>query len=195
MATNPNVLAITCTSQTADDALVAGLIRVVSERYPEPALMLRSSAVGGAGAAVPAALAAALGVASMLLLAACPTVDLGDVPPDPNVCRPDRTFYETRIWPEYLAPADMAKSCVGQAGCHNAANGRSALRLDSSDPPDHARNYSAVTRFLNCNTPEASGLLTKPLSTEDPHGGGDIFTPGNAVDDQAIAVFQEWFLQ
>lgn len=128
-------------------------------------------------------------------LAGCPTVDLGDLPPDPNVCRPDRTYYETQIWPNYLAPAAPTQSCVGQAACHAASNGRSALRLDTSNPPDHARNYGAVTRFLNCNTPEASSLLTKPLSTEDPHGGGDIFLPGDALDDQAMLLFADWFLQ
>ncbi|KAB2896171.1 MAG: hypothetical protein F9K40_15000 [Kofleriaceae bacterium] len=134
-----------------------------------------------------------LGGMAALVLSACPTVDLGDVPPDPNVCRPDRAYYEEMIWPSFLAPAEAANSCVAQAGCHAASNGRSALRLDTSDPPNHDANYSAVTRFLNCNTPDASGLLTKPLSTEDPHGGGDIFTPGDAVDDQAIAVFRGWF--
>jgi hypothetical protein len=67
------------------------------------------------------------------------------------------------------------------------------LRLDVGNPPNHTQNYSAVTRFLNCNTPEASRLLTKPLSTEVPHGGGDILVPGDAMDDAAIAVFRGWF--
>jgi hypothetical protein len=134
-----------------------------------------------------------LGGMAALMLSACPTVDLGDVPPDPNVCRPDRLYFEEMIWPMYLAPAAPANSCVAQAGCHAAANGRSALRLDTSDPPDHSRNYSAVTRFLNCNTPDASGLLTKPLSTEDPHGGGDILVPSDLTDDATIAIFRGWF--
>jgi hypothetical protein len=134
-----------------------------------------------------------LGGMAALVLSACPTVDLGDVPPDPNVCRPDRQYYEEMIWPNYLAPTAPANSCVAQAGCHAATNGRSALRLDTSNPPNHTQNYSAVTRFLNCNTPDASGLFTKPLSTEDPHGGGDILVPGDAMDDQAIAVFRGWF--
>lgn len=137
-----------------------------------------------------APLAASVALCALgVVLAGCPTVDLGDVPPDPNVCRPDRTYFDEEIWPNFLAPADTAKSCVAQAGCHAAANGRSALRLDTSMPPDLAQNYATVTRFLNCNTPEASSLLTKPLATEDPHGGGDMFQPG----DPAIALFEEWF--
>lgn len=150
--------------------------------------MLRTSAVtrlGGLRGLAPAALVMGLAAA----LAGCPTVDLGDVPPDPNVCRPDRTYYEEQIWPNYLAPTAPAKSCVAQAGCHAANNGRSALRLDTSNPPDHQQNYAVVTRFLNCNTPEASGLLTKPLASEDPHGGGDLFT----ATDMEVAVFEGWF--
>lgn len=132
-----------------------------------------------------------LGSVAALALSGCPTVDLGDVPPDPNVCRPDRGYYEDEIWSNYLAPTAPTNSCVAQAGCHNATNGRSALRLDIT--PDHDRNYATVTRFLNCNTPEASGLFTKPLSTEDPHGGGNVLVPGDPLDDQAIAVFRGWF--
>jgi hypothetical protein len=134
-----------------------------------------------------------LGGVAAFLLSACPTVDLGDVPPDPNVCRPPRDYYEEVIWPQYLAPTAPANSCVAQAGCHSATNGRSALRLDTSNPPNHTANYSAVTRFLNCGTPDASPLLTKPLSTEDTHGGGDLLTPGDAMDDAAIAAFRGWF--
>ena len=148
--------------------------------------MLRTSAVTRLGLQGVALAALALG--SALVLAGCPTVDLGDVPPDPNVCRPDRSYYEEMIWPVYLASSNPAKSCVMQAGCHAAANGTSALRLET-DPVDHARNYQTVTRFLNCNTPAASFLLTKPLSTEREHGGDDIYFPG----DPEIAVFLGWF--
>jgi len=150
--------------------------------------MLRTSAVTrfeGLRGLATAALILGLGMA----LAGCPTVDLGDVPPDPNVCRPDRTYYEEQIWPNFLAPTAPAKSCVAQSGCHAANNGRSAMRLDTSTPPNHTQNYAVVTRFLNCNTPDASRLLTKPLSTEVPHGGGDIFVP----TDPEIAVFDGWF--
>jgi hypothetical protein len=119
----------------------------------------------------------------------CPTVDLGDDPVDPGVCRPSPDYFRTRIWPEYLAPPDMAKTCVGRSGCHAEANGRSALRLDTVEPIDFTRNYQVTTRFLNCGTPDASSLLTKPVSGEDPHGGGDLFGP----TDPAVAVFEGWF--
>ncbi len=155
--------------------------------------MLRSRAVGGLRVTAPALLVMGLASVAALALSGCPTVDLGDVPPDPNVCRPDRGYYEDEIWPNYLAPSAPTNSCVAQAGCHAATNGRSALRLDTSNPPDHSQNYGAVTRFLNCNTPDASGLFTKPLSSEDTHGGGDILVVGDPLDDAAIAVFRGWF--
>ncbi|MEZ4404288.1 MAG: hypothetical protein R3B06_29985 [Kofleriaceae bacterium] len=128
-------------------------------------------------------------LAAALLLTGCPTVDLGDDPVDPGVCRPDPGYFQAEIWPKFLAPADPMKSCVGRAGCHGETDGRSALRLDNVAPIDFTRNYQVVTRFLNCGTPAASALLTKPLAGEDPHGGGDVFAAG----DPAIAVFEGWF--
>ncbi len=147
----------------------------------------RRRAVGGAVARS----AAALGPLVALACAGCPTVDLGDDPVEPGVCRPDPDFFRTRVWPEYLAQPDMAKTCVGRSGCHGEADGRSALRLDTTDPIDFTRNYQVVTRFLNCGTPEASSLFTKPLTGEDPHGGGDMFAGGDA----SAAVFLDWFTQ
>ena len=44
--------------------------------------------------------------------------------------------------------------------------------MDSTEPIDLARNYSVATRFLNCGTPEASLLYTKPLRGLESHGGG-----------------------
>lgn len=125
----------------------------------------------------------------------CPTVDLGDVPPDPGQCRPDPVYYEQVIWPEFLAPTDAPdRTCVGEAGCHRADNGRSAFRLTmplDGELVDHAGNYAVVTRFLNCGTPEASSLLSKPASDTDAHGGGDLF----AVDDPTAVLFLQWFDQ
>lgn len=129
---------------------------------------------------------------SLLGLAGCPTVDLGDTPPDIGQCRPDRQYYIDVIWPRYLAPATAARSCVAASGCHDAQTGRSALRLSSSTPVDHDRNYQVVTRFLNCSTPTASELLTKPLAGIEAHQGGDIFP--NATD-PAVVDFQGWFPQ
>jgi hypothetical protein len=139
----------------------------------------------GSGRARATALAAAVAAAA---LGGCPTVDLGDNPPDPGVCRPPRSYFDSDIWPKYLAPADDARSCV-KGGCHGDVRGVSALRLDSTEPIDLARNYDVATRFLNCGSPEASLLYTKPLRGIDGHGGGDLFTD---TDAQAV-VFQMWF--
>ncbi|HVV84748.1 MAG TPA: hypothetical protein VHE35_16900 [Kofleriaceae bacterium] len=129
-----------------------------------------------------------LSLVTLAPLAGCPTVDLGDTPPDPGVCRPDRSYFDSTIWPMYLAPSDEAHSCV-KGGCHGDDRGVSALRLDTTEPIDLARNYDVATRFLNCGTPEASLLYTKPLRGLENHGGGDIFT---ATDAQAD-VFRMWF--
>lgn len=135
-------------------------------------------------------------LALVALLAGCPTVDLGDVPPDPGQCRPDRAYFRDVIWPELLAPADPMRSCVDAAGCHRRDDGRSALRLTvpadgQLDQVDYDRNYDAVVPFLNCGAPESSSLLTKPLSGIDSHAGGDLFDPNSEPDTR----FQMWFLQ
>jgi hypothetical protein len=127
----------------------------------------------------------------LAVLGGCPTVDLGDQPPDPEQCRPDMQYFHDHIWPEFLAPADPAKSCVAASGCHQSASGRSALRLETN-PVDDAQNYQVVTRFLNCSTPEASPLLSKPLVGGDPHGGGDLFM---STSDPAVQTFLAWFTQ
>lgn len=125
----------------------------------------------------------------VLLAAACPTVDLGESPVTPDSCRPDPMTFETRVWPEALAPAG-AGSCIGEAGCHARDTGRSALRLIPSPttPADWAMNYEVVTRFLNCSTPRASTLITKPASGGDPHAGGELWTPGVAP----ATTVEEW---
>lgn len=143
--------------------------------------------VGAGGRHVGVSALCALGA---VLSAGCPTVDLGETPPDIGQCRPDRQYFEDVIWPEVLAPADPARSCVDAAGCHEASDGRSALRLDGVDPIDQASNYDVVTRFLSCSTPSASPLLTKPLAGVEGHGGGDIFV---GSDDPAVVAFEAWF--
>ncbi len=135
----------------------------------------------------------AVGVVAVLLATGCPTVDLGEVPPEVDQCRPDRVYFEETIWPTYLAPADTAKSCVGTSGCHDSTSGRSALRLETgvaADPTAFDRNYAVVIRFLNCGSPDASALLTKPLAGIDVHGGGDVF---DGTDDAAVEAFLAWF--
>jgi hypothetical protein len=129
----------------------------------------------------------------LVALAGCPTVDLGDDPPGTNVCRPDMAMFRDVIWPQYLAPPEADRSCVGQSGCHAIETGRSALRLEdpTDDPGAHDRNYATVTRFLNCGTPDQSSLLTKPMSGVDPHGGGDIFDDA----DPAVTLLTDWIMQ
>ena len=115
-------------------------------------------------------------------------MDLGETPVAPGACRPSRAYFETVIWPEFLAPADDSLSCVNAAGCHRRADGRSSFRL-AVDPVDNNANYEVSTRFLNCGSVAASSLLTKPLSGVDAHGGGDLFGSGDA----AFTTFTDWF--
>jgi len=121
--------------------------------------------------------------------AACPTVDLGDQPEDPLICRPDRAYFDTVIWPQYLDPPDKARACAAAAGCHRLADGRTPLRL-VTDPVDLGRNYDTVRRFLNCSSPLDSPLLVEPLAGTASHGGGDIFPDAN---DPAVTAFLQWF--
>lgn len=126
--------------------------------------------------------------ACAVLEAGCPTVDLGETPASPGSCRPDRAYFEDVLWRDFLAPADEARSCVDEAGCHRIEDGRSALRLETQ-PIDHDHNYDVVTRFLDCGAPEASSALTKPESGIDPHGGGELFGPGS----EPAETFLAWF--
>jgi hypothetical protein len=121
--------------------------------------------------------------------AGCPTVDLGDTPVSPGSCRPDPGYFADTLWDAYFAPADEAHSCVANGGCHRIEDGRSALRLVTTDPIDQSRNYDVVTRFLNCGSPEASPALTKPMSGADPHGGGDLFDTGSSQEQAFLAWF------
>ena len=130
-----------------------------------------------------------LALGTGIFLTGCPTVDLGDQPPDVGQCRPDKTYFEEVIWPKYIAPADPARSCVGKSGCHATDTGRSALRL-SVNPANLDNNYQVVTRFVNCQSPLASTLLTKPLAGQVTHLGGDIFV--NSAD-PAVVDFEGWF--
>ena len=130
----------------------------------------------------------------LLGLTGCPTVDLGQEPPPPGLCRPDIAYYQDVVWVEIIDSPDPELSCVNASGCHQRANGRSALRLITGPaltPSEHTQNYEVVTRFLNCGTPGASSLLTKPISGVDPHGGGDLFGPASATEDLFCGWFQD----
>ena len=157
-----------------------------------PGSTSQPTAVPGRARGATIGVAASLVVAAALL-PACPTVDLGDSPPELGQCRPDPTYFSEVIWPQYLAPSDINKSCVGRSGCHAQDTGRSALRLITTDPTSPAslqQNYNVAIRFLNCATPNASLLLAKPLAGVEVHSGGDLFTN---VDDPAAQAFLGWF--
>ena len=64
-------------------------------------------------------------------------------------------------------------------------------RLDRKDPIDHATNFKAVQLKLDCGSPMASPLLTRPLAGIDGHGGGDLFD----INDPKVEVFLAWFAQ
>ena len=124
-----------------------------------------------------------LGLLLVLLASGCPTVDLGDEPPIPDACRPDKQLFVDEVWPMALA-AGGAGSCVA-ADCHAKATGRSAFRVipTPATMSEHDQNYEATIRFLNCGTPRASALLTKPVGSVEPHGGGDLWSYGQAPAD------------
>ena len=136
------------------------------------------------------ALSCALLLASLFVVAGCPTVDLGELPVSPGACRPDPVYFEENIWPLFIDTGDTATSCVSEGGCHQLENGRSAFRVSVAQPIDYSANYNVVSRFLNCGTPSASSLLTKPISSVDSHGGGDLFDPGSASEQ----IFLDWFV-
>ncbi len=122
-----------------------------------------------------------------LALAGCPTVDLGDTPPDIGACNPNGgiDYFTNMLWPQFLHPSGP-KDCAQSAGCHLKAHG---LTLDPGPPVDYAANLKIVQQYLNCGTPTASELLTKPLAGVDGHGGGDLIQPGDAE----YTVFINWF--
>ena len=119
----------------------------------------------------------------LLALAGCPTVDVGDTPVAPPLCRPSlQTFREPGgIWDTAIAPADTSRSCVSMDGCHSQATGRSGLRLivrarEAFTEAEWALNLDVVARYLNCSTPSSSAFITKPEAGTDPHLGGDLWT-------------------
>jgi hypothetical protein len=120
-------------------------------------------------------------------LTGCPTVDLGDTPTEIGLCNPagGLAYFQEQIWPNYIVRTDPNMSCA-KVGCHVAGgNG-----LDFPMPVDYPAAYRRTQLYLNCGTPEASELLTKPLAGIDPHGGADNFPN---ISDPAVQVFLAWF--
>jgi hypothetical protein len=131
-----------------------------------------------------------LALGSLFGLAGCPTVDLGDSPSDIGLCNPPggAQYFQDSIWPDFVRPTNMTNGCVKGGMCHSESGGN--ILSFKTSPVDFAFNYRATQIYLNCGSPMASQLLTKPLAGVDPHGGLDIFQPG----DPAVQVFLDWFM-
>ena len=131
----------------------------------------------------PAALAA-------LMLAGCPTVDLGDTPSDIGKCNPAGgiDYFTDVIWPQYVRPTDASQGCTKTGQCHNEGGGNGLSFR--TQPVDDAFNYRQAQQFLNCGQPMSSEFLTRPLSGIDAHGGMDIYNPG----DPQVQLFLDWFM-
>ena len=130
----------------------------------------------------------------LLIMAGCPTIDLGETPVQPPLCRPDLKKFRDPggIWETAISPSDEAKSCVARGGCHAQATGRSALRLivPPTTDSDWSTNLDVVARFLNCSTPSDSPFITKPRAGVDAHLGGDLWQCDSAC--QPIRMVEEW---
>jgi hypothetical protein len=135
---------------------------------------------------------AIVGAVGLVGLAGCPTVDLGDTPTEVGLCNPTGglAYFQDQIWPQYILNKNNGGTgnCA-QGNCHvNGGNG-----LDFTGYPatvDYAAFYRRTQIYLNCGTPDASELLTKPLAGTDPHSGGDIFP---TESDPAVVTFLNWF--
>ncbi len=127
--------------------------------------------------------------AGLGLLSGCPTVDLGDTPSDIGLCNPPggQQYFQDKVWPEFVRPGDATKGCTRASGCHGEAGGNT-LSFKTM-PIDFVFNYRQTQIYLNCGTPAASELLSKPLGGVDPHGGGDLIS----TSDPAYQVFLDWF--
>ena len=128
--------------------------------------------------------------AALASLGGCPTVDLGDTPTDINLCNPPggAEYFAATIYPTYLHADDTANGCARGAGCHNEGGGN-ALSLRIGARRDDAFNFRQAQVFLNCGTPAMSTLLTRPIDSSDPHGGGDLYSAGDAE----VQAFLGWF--
>jgi hypothetical protein len=124
----------------------------------------------------------------LLLLCGCPTVDLGDDPPDVGLCNPagGLPYFQNQIVPNYLKLADKTNGCGRNGMCHDRAHG---LAFDLNNPTS-TQNYRLTQNYLNCGQPRQSQMLTKPLAGEDDHSGGDLITNGSTE----YMTFLMWFM-
>jgi len=131
----------------------------------------------------------------LLVLAGCPTIDLGDTPVTPPLCRPslDELKKPGGIWDLAVNPPDASKSCVAMSGCHAQATGRSALRLIPTPmtDADWEQNLDEIAQFLDCATPSASLFVTKPEAGVEAHLGGELWTC-DASSCEPIDTVEKW---
>lgn len=130
--------------------------------------------------------------ACLLVLAGCPTVDLGDTPPDIGACSPagGQAYFDAMIWPNYLAikaPKATNKSCL-DSGCHGNSSFAGGMGFDTSNPTS-SNNYRIAQSEISCSTPTASKLLVYPLAGIQGHDGGDLFD----TSDPEYQTFLNWF--
>ena len=128
----------------------------------------------------------------LLVLAGCPTVDLGDTPVTPPLCRPSLDELKRTVWPAAIDPPDQSKSCVAQAGCHAQTTGRSALRLipTPASDADWAQNLDEIAQFLDCASPAASLFITKPQAGTEAHLGGDLWP--DCATCEPVSTVEKW---
>lgn len=130
--------------------------------------------------------------ACLLVLAGCPTVDLGDTPPDIGACAPagGEAYFDAMIWPNYLSvksPIDKTHTCLDR-NCHGNGSFAGGMGFDTMNPTS-ANNYRIAQGEIECSVPTASRLLTKPLAGIEGHDGGDLF---NSTDPE-YQTFLNWF--
>lgn len=128
---------------------------------------------------------------AVLLLAGCPTVDLGDTPSEIGKCNPAGgvDYFTDVIWPQYVRPDNTTNGCTKAGGCHNEAGGN-GLSFQTQGTIDFNFNYRQAQQYLKCGQPMTSEFLTAPLAGIDAHGGMDIFQPG----DPEVQLFLDWFM-
>jgi hypothetical protein len=131
----------------------------------------------------------ALAALCVLALPGCPTVDLGDTPSDIGACNPSGgvEFFTSDIEPKYLKIQDPVNGCARNSMCHDGAHGLALSRTVGDD----LINYRVSQGYLNCGSPVASEMLTRPMAGIDGHGGGDLFQPGSPEE----MTFLAWFAQ
>jgi hypothetical protein len=129
----------------------------------------------------------------LLVLGGCPTLDLGDPPVAPPLCRPSVDALRDTVWAAAVdPPGSPERSCVAMSGCHAQATGRSALRLiPTPSGIDWDTNLDEIAQFLDCASPSSSLFITKPETGVEPHLGGDLWTCDSASC-EPIHTVEEW---